>query len=340
MRSVLILAPVILILASAPADRPSEDRVALIHEGARDWLVAVFPAYRLPGEEPTSVEPSIRERMWRRFGPEGEGSVMARKYLGSGVVVDATGEIITSNAVIEPGAGSVGVGFCDGKTLKAAVVARYERGNLALLKVEGGSFTPAPLAERDPPRPGEVVFTAGNVLDSIGIDGTPSLSRGVIARLGRASGDAGYPGWAIETDAAVNVGSYGGALVNLEGKVIGIVDSGFSVRRWLGQAIPIDVVREILPDLRKGWTPRHTIGIRTESAAGGGVTVIAVEEGGPGAEAGLRPGDRILEADGREVTGPREIDGLTARLPVGTPIRMRIARGEESLEIRVRIGKE
>ena len=336
MVTLLTIAPLLLSLACQPGDLPDEDKLARTLEGARKWLVAVFPDWQLPGEASPPGEESLRERMWRRWE---EGGRMGRKYLGTGVAVSEDGEIITSNEVIPPGAVAMGIRFSDGRTGKAEVVARYERGNLALLRVEGEALDPAPLSARQEARPGEVVFTVGNVLDSIGIDGTPAISRGVIVRVGRASGGGRYRGWALETDAAINNGSYGGALLDLEGEVIGIVDPGYSYRRWLGQAIPIGIVREILPDLRKGWIPRHTIGLGIEAVPEGGVKVVKVMKGGPAEAAGLRPGDRLLQAEKREIGGPRDLDGVVARLPVGTPIAIRLLRGEETLRLLVRIGR-
>ena len=332
------LISILTLLLLTPGAGSSEEDQARIVEDSRKWVVAVFPSYRLPGEESKPGEESLRERMWRRWGPDGEASPMGQKYLGSGVVVSEKGEIITSDAVIAPKADSVGVRFCDGTMVKASVVARYRRGNLALLKVEASSLVPAPLSMGGVPRRGQIVFTLGNVLDSIGIDGTPGISRGVICRIGR--GERGYRGLALETDAAINAGSYGGALVDLKGEVIGIVDTGYSEHRWLGQAIPIGVIREILPDLRKGWTPRGTLGLRTEVTPEGGVAVAGIVEKGPAQRAGLLAGDLIVKAEGKGILLPRDLEGIVAGLPVGATIDVHAVRGAERKTFRVRIGPE
>ena len=94
------------------------------------------------------------------------------------------------------------------------------------------------------------------------VEGSSAISRGVVSRRGRAEGDGLYRGLVIETDAAVNTGIYGGALLDASGELVGILDPGYSQRQWMGQAIPVSVLRAALPDLRKGWTPRHSIGMR------------------------------------------------------------------------------
>ncbi|MCZ6601383.1 MAG: trypsin-like peptidase domain-containing protein [Planctomycetota bacterium] len=332
MSPIVIIAWASLALASPVEDVDAEQELHRRVAASREWLVAVFPA--------ESGTRSLREQMWGRRRRGGKGPAVSRKYVGTGFVISTTGEIVTSNEVIPPGAKEVGVRFCDGRTMKASVIARYERGNLALIAVEGESFKTAPLSTRDDVKIGELVFTLGNVLDSIGIDGRPAVSRGVIARAGRAEGEGTYRGWAYETDAAVNSGSYGGPLLDLDGEVIGIVDPGYSTQRWLGQVIPIQVFREVLVDLRKGWLPRHTVGLSAEAAPEGGIAVVEVEKGGPADRAGLRPGDRIIRAEREEITRPRDLDTIAARFPVRTPIVLQVLRGKEETRLMVRIGRK
>ena len=321
--------------AAAAAAKPPEAERNLVGlaEASGEWLVSVFPYSRLGEGGDEDAETSIRERIWKRFG--GEITAMAEKYLGTGIVIDPKGEVVTSNEVIPRRAEKVGVRFGDGRAFAARVVARYEPGNLALLQIEKADedevFPAARLGASSGLRPGNVVFSAGNVLDSIGIDGRPAVSRGVVSRLGPAQGAGLYRGHVIETDAAVNGGSYGGALLDPSGAVVGILDTGYSHRQWLGQAIPVEVLIEALPDLRQGLLPRHTLGFRAR-AEGDRVVVIDVAAGGPAAAGGLKAGDAILEANGERVKRRRDVDGLAFTLPVTAPIALRVRRGQEETE--------
>ena len=342
MATLLPIVPLLWALAAlAPPDSQEDDAYRLLEDSSA-WIVAIFPASLLPGASPDLTEESLRKRL---MGQEAEVGAVGRKFIGTGIVV-GDGEILTSNGVIPEGARKVGVRTQKGHASEAEVVARYERGGLALLKVppevlgrEGSRGAPT-LGRSADVRPGQRVFTIGNVFHSIGIDGTPAISRGVVSRVGRAEGEGRYRGEVIETDGAINPGSYGGPLLNLDGEVIGIIDLGYSHRRWIGQAIPIDVVKEVLPDLRKGWTPRHTLGMRTEDDEGAGVTITATDPEGPAGIAGLRQGDRIIRADGEEIASGRDLDGVAARLPIGTPIDLVVIRGGETIRVRLRVGKE
>lgn len=323
------------------ADAAAAERNLLgMADASSEWLVSVFPYSRLGEGGDEEAETSIRERLWERMGSG--MTAMAEKYLGTGIVIAANGEVVTSNEVIPRRAEKVGVRFGDGRAFVGRVVARYEPANLALLRIETKEgdepFPVARLGASANLRPGSVVFSVGNVLDSIGIDGKPSVSRGVVSRFGSAQGSGLYRGPVIETDAAVNNGAYGGALLDPSGSVLGILDAGYSHRQWLGQAIPIEVLLEALPDLREGRLPKHTLGFRSKGD-GGSLRVAAVAADGPAATAGLQVGDAILSANGQPVKRRREVDGLAFTLPLTAPVTLRVRRGEEEIVVVVKVGK-
>lgn len=207
---------------------------------------------------------------------------------------------------------------------------------MVLLRIQATGLTPAPLGESGDVHVGDVVFTAGNVLGSIDIDGAVAVSRGVVSATGRARQKGfEYRGPVLETDAAINAGIFGGALLDSEGKVIGILHPGYSGHRWLGQAIPVDVLREALPHLRDGVEPRPTLGMKTD-----GAVVSEILPGGPSDRAGLEIGDRILEVDGKGVSGRQRPEDRIWDLPGACRVPVRIQRGAEEMTLWVRIGCE
>ncbi len=270
---------------------------------------------------------------------------------GAGFVIDEEGRILTASTLV-PASGRVEVMFKGHHRAMAKVIGRDPRTRSALLQVEdlekinkllGTSKLPTlKLGSSSGLKRGRVVATLGNAYNSMQIDGQAAYSLGVVSSIGRLRDADGYKGVAIETDAAVNPGSYGGPLCDLDGKVVGIVIEPVSPKRWLGVAVPIDDVKPILDDLRAGRAPAPprlglSISTTTEPSLQG-VKVAEVEEGGPAAKAGLKAGDVLAALDGVKIVEAYDIEKELTLLSQGSPVELNIVRGGKKLSLHVTLG--
>ena len=236
---------------------------------------------------------------------------------------------------------------------RANVVARDPVNGVALLELEGreqvaarlpgGKISFLEFGDSTVLRAGETVFTAGNAFDSLAVDGVPAFSRGVVSRVGRLR-EGSYRGVMIETDAAVNPGSFGGPLLDRSGRVVGVISQEFSSRRFLGVAIPGQQVRVSYTALRSGRPPaRGLLGVfvraRGGEAAPDGLEVLQVAPGSPAAAAGLMVGDRLIELDGLRLRDEADLAGELNGLPPGSPVAVRIKRGEADRQLEVVLGE-
>jgi serine protease Do len=276
------------------------------------------------------------------FGPEER--LRQVEGLGSGFIVSQDGYIVTNHHVVA-GATRIVVTLMDGRQLPAQLIAADELTDLAVLKVDGGDLPVAPLGESDDLLIGEWAIAIGNPFGYLLADRNPSVTVGVISALGRDvrpdQGGDGQQVWSnmIQTDAAINPGNSGGPLVNSQGEVIGVNSfifsrSGGSI--GLGFAIPIDRAKRALADvvefgsIRRPWTGLH---VSTETPAGNdrlsaGVIVTRVDPGSPAAEAGLREGDLLVEAEGEPVGSAFDWEGRMLDLPSGASVELVVQRPE------------
>ncbi|MEV0591309.1 S1C family serine protease [Nonomuraea cavernae] len=255
--------------------------------------------------------------------------------LGSGIVYDTAGHIIT-NAHVVGEATRMKVTLATGGTERdAKLVKSFAPGDLAIIKVDDTKgLTPAKFGDSAKLRVGQVVLAMGNPL---GLSG--SVTNGIISALGRTVSEPEEPGSpaatianAIQTSAAINPGNSGGALVDLTGQVIGIptlsaVDPNLSggAANGIGFAIPsntaTDIAEQIVRDGKVTNTHRAALGIRGSTIVGGtgspaGVGVVAVEAGSGAKKAGIKPGDVILSIDGKETHTMADLaEYLTTRKP-------------------------
>ena len=276
-------------------------------------------------------------------------------YLGSGIVVDDKGHVVTNHHVIE-GAEKVFITLADGKEREAEFVGADAIADLAILKIDPSGVTPAVLGDSDDVRLGEWALAIGNPYGATLGDPTPTITAGVISATGRffrSSGEALrlYEGM-IQTDAAINSGNSGGALVNALGEVIGVntfifSESGGSV--GIGFAIPVNRMKRMLEEIRQHGrlrevdldftvidiTPyiQQALGLRTRQ----GVVVYQVETRGPAAEAGIEPGDVVLKIAGHAISNQREFLVHVLGAPVGREVVLEVLRGEKSFETRYKV---
>jgi S1-C subfamily serine protease len=264
--------------------------------------------------------------------------------LGSGVVLDKAGNIVT-NAHVAANASSFEVQLAsDTKPRSARLVGAYPAGDLAVIRADDPSgLRPARFGDSDRARPGDVVLAVGNPLGL-----SSSVTEGIVSATGRAVTEPATPGSpgatlvdAIQTSAPINPGNSGGALVNTDGQVIGIptlaaAGTQGSQAQGIGFAIPSNTARDIAAQLIKSGhvtsTGRAAIGAQVASVSvpdgsASGAGIVAVTTGGPADRAGLRPGDVIVAADGEPITTPEELIVAIRKHAPGDRIVLTYLRG-------------
>jgi serine protease Do len=303
-----------------------------------------------PGQDPFGDDPF--GEFWRRFfGEPGmpEGPSGPRQGLASGFVIDAKGLILTNNHVVEQ-ADKITVRFADDREFSAKVLGRDPRTDIAVIQITDSkdNFSVAPLGNSDKLRVGEWVVAMGS---PFGLDNT--LTVGVVSAKGRRIGAGPYDNF-IQTDASINPGNSGGPLVNLRGEVIGVNTAIFSRsggNMGIGFAIPIDLVKEILPELIKsgkvtrGWlgvsiqrvTPEiaQSLGLKEQR----GALVAGVMDDSPAAQADIRVGDVIVEYNGKPVQSSDQLPILVARTPVGQSVQAVVLRDKQRVPINIKIAE-
>jgi putative serine protease PepD len=272
--------------------------------------------------------------------------------VGTGVVLDDSGNILTNNHVVEAAVrqGTITVRFDDGQTAKATVVGTSPSNDLAVIKVDGVTdLVPAVFAKSSSLQVGQAVVAAGAPLGL-----SESITSGIVsstARPVRSGSDDGAVYLAVQTDAAINPGNSGGPLVDLNGAVVGInssiasTGSGSSAGNiGIGFAIPADVAVRISADLiDDGTSTNAAMGVTvaggdTELAAAGGVPLQTVVDGGAAAEAGLRAGDVVTRIDDFETTTADGLIAATRFYPPGTAVQVAYIRDGERRTVEVTLG--
>jgi serine protease Do len=289
--------------------------------------------------------PFMDEPLFRQFfgdDPRGNQPQMRQQGLGSGVIISEDGYILTNNHVVE-GADKDGVkvGLADGKAeYPATVVGTDPQTDVAVLKIEASELTPITLGNSDHLEIGDVVLAIGN---PFGVG--QSVSMGIISALGRDSGGRilgrqGYEDF-IQTDAPINVGNSGGALVDAEGRLIGInqsIVSGSGANAGVGFAVPINLARSIVDRLvTDGKVTRGFLGVDIQPVSmelakafdlpdENGALIGGVRPGTPAARAGLKAGDVITELNGKKVTDSRHFRMMVAQTPPRTKVTLKFLR--------------
>jgi serine protease DegS len=269
------------------------------------------------------------------------------RTLGSGVIVDEAGHIVTNHHVIA-NADSIRIQLRDGRVADAHVVGSDPDTDLAVLKIDLQHLPVAPLGRSDQLRVGDVVLAIGNPL---GLSQT--VTHGIVSAVSRSQlGIAPLEDF-IQTDAAINRGNSGGALVDASGNLVGIntamVAKSLGVE-GIGFAIPVNMVRGVMSDIIahgrviRGWMGIVPEDLSDEQAqllglAQGGVVVSALYVGSPAQEAGLRPGDLLTSIDGLTPASAQDVLGHIALHKPGSLITLRGLRGRRPFELRARVGE-
>ena len=271
----------------------------------------------------------------------------ARSGLGSGVIIDAKGIILTNYHVVE-GADEVLVELADGRQFSAAEVKADEQSDLAVLRIKADHSLPAAtLGDSDKLEIGDWVLAIGHPFD---LDLT--VSSGIISGKARVL-PSGRRADFLQTDAAINPGNSGGPLVNLDGEVVGIntaIASSNGGYQGVGFAIPANLAKWVTKQLiAKGSVQRAYLGVRIEEIRGDkaeelgidpgkGVMVAEVFPGTPAAKAGLRRNDRILKFAGHEVHNPRQLQEVVEQTELGTSQATEIIRDGKPQTVQVVAG--
>jgi serine protease Do len=304
----------------------------------------------------TPFEDLFEEFFNRRGQGQGPGSEAPRNSpqqrrsnsLGSGFVIDPSGIVVTNNHVIGD-ANDISVIFSDGTRLKAEIVGKDSKVDLAVLKVK----TDKPLkavsfGDAEAIRPGDWVMAIGN---PFGLGG--SVTAGIVSARGRNIDSGPYDNY-IQTDASINKGNSGGPLFNMKGEVIGIntailSPTGGSV--GIGFAVPASTAIPIIDQLRQfGETRRGWLGVRIQNVddataealnlgAARGALIAGVDEKGPAKPAGLEVGDVIVRFDGKEVKDSRDLPRIVAATPVGKAVDVTIVRKGKEERKQVTLGR-
>jgi len=286
---------------------------------------------------------------WRRFfgGPAPRGPQRQRS-LGSGFIIDGDGSILTNNHVVE-NASKIVVKLSDDQEYEAKVIGRDPKTDIAIIRINAKTNLPtASFGDSDKLEVGEWVMAIGN---PFGLDST--VTSGIVSAKGRHIGQSPYDNF-IQTDASINPGNSGGPLINLRGEVIGINTAIFSRTGGnigIGFAIPINLVKELLPQLRgKGKVTRGYLGVLIQKVTpeigeslglerSSGALVANVSKDGPADKAGVKVGDVIIEFDGKEVKDSGDLPIIVARTAVDKKVRMKVLRDKKEILLNVAVGE-
>ncbi len=278
------------------------------------------------------------------FGHRGR----VERSLGSGVVIDDAGHIVTNNHVV-PEASSVKVEIADGRVADAKVLGRDPDTDLAVLEIELDNLPTMPLGRSDTLRVGDVVLAIGNPL---GLSQT--VTQGIVSATGRGQlGVADFESF-IQTDAAINFGNSGGALINSSGELIGIntaILARNSGIEGISFAIPVDLVRGVMQEIIRhgrvirGWIDVDAADLNAQQAQAlgvgteGGVVIAYLDRDGPACRAGLRAGDMITHMDGQPIQTSSQARARVASLTPGARVAIRALRRGQPIELTIPVAE-
>jgi serine protease Do len=283
-------------------------------------------------------DPQMDEFFYRFFGgrPPRE---QVRQSLGSGFIISADGYILTNNHVVDM-ARDIKVALSDGRVMDAKLVGKSMEIDIALIKVEATGLPLVVLGDSDALEVGDWVVAIGN---PFGLSHT--VTAGIVSAKGRVIGVGPYDDL-IQTDAAINPGNSGGPLFNIKGEVVGINTVIIATGQNLGFAVPISIVKEVLPSIKeKGRPDMGWLGVSAQqvtpdlSAALGlpepiGALINGINTGSPADKAGLRRGDVIVELDGKKILDPSELPRMVAFGHIGKTVTLKIIRQGKPVEIK------
>jgi Do/DeqQ family serine protease len=313
-------------------------------------VVTVHSARRVraPRQHPFFDNPRFREFFGLPREPETQQPRV--RGLGSGVIVSAEGYILTNHHVID-GAEEITVQLIDDRSFSARLVGSDPPSDLAVLKIDQSNLPIVNMGDSDRARVGDVVLAIGNPL---GLEQT--VTAGIVSAKGRSTGlsDGSFEDF-IQTDAPINQGNSGGALINAAtGELIGInsqILSPTGGNIGIGFAIPVNMAKSVMDQLiRSGAVRRGSLGVTIQPLTpdavsqlglqnARGALVNSVVSGGPADRAGVRAGDVIISFNGAAVEDPNALRNAVARTPPGSDVGLTVWRNRREEQLRVRLGE-
>ena len=307
-------------------------------------VVNVFSTKMVRNPFGRDMRPLFNDPLFRRFfgdhfdedSPRQVPRMQKQQSLGSGVIVSKDGHVLTNNHVVD-GADEIKVALLSGKReFTAKVVGRDPKTDIAVLKIDAGDLPPLTLAASDQVAVGDVVLAVGN---PFGLGQTVTM--GIVSATRRGGmGIEEYEDF-IQTDASINPGNSGGALVDTEGRLVGICTAILSRsggNQGVGFAVPIDLARNVMEQiLKKGHVVRGYLGVSIQDVSpelrkefsvpeGRGALIGGVTDGGSAAAAGLKSGDVIVEFDGKPVADSRDLKLLVGQTAPGAKVDVKGVR--------------
>lgn len=291
------------------------------------------------------TQPPALNQLFGDFWPSYRQRV--ERSLGSGVIVDRAGTVVTNQHVIA-GADSIRVQLADGRIASSTIVGQDPDTDIAILHLDIDKLPVMPLGRSDTLRVGDIVLAIGN---PYGLSQT--VTQGIVSATGRGQlGLATFENF-IQTDAAINLGNSGGALIDAQGDLVGIntavLNRAYGGPEGIGFAIPVNLVRGVMEQiLKQGHVVRGWLGFVPQDvsdeqaaqlgiAAGGGVTVVNILVKSPAFEAGVRPGDLITALGHEPVRSSQDLVSRVAALPPGAQVELegRHARAPYKVNLKV-----
>ncbi len=283
---------------------------------------------------------------FRRFFGEVPDQELRQRSLGSGFIIDKEGYIITNNHVVD-NAEEISVKLADGREYKAKVIGRDPKTDLALIKISSlfKDLPFIPLGDSEKMRVGDWVLAIGN---PFGLEET--VTQGIISATGRVIGSGPYDNF-LQTDAPINPGNSGGPLINLTGEVIGINSAIVQAGQGIGFAIPSNLAKNIVPQLKeKGKVTRGWIGVSVQAVTPEiaqalgvkgpqGALVSEVVLGGPAEAAGVKRGDVIVSFGGKEIRKVGDLTLAVAETPAGKRVDLKVIRDSRELTLAIKAGE-
>jgi serine protease Do/serine protease DegQ len=342
--------PILKLDASPVNDRksPLVASYAEVIEPAQTAVVSVYSKKIV--RQRVAVNPLLRQFFGDAL-PEQE-QPKPEEGLGSGVIVSPDGYILTNHHVVE-GADELKVLLADERELIAKVIGTDPKTDIAVIKIDADKLPVVTLADSDNIRVGDVVFAVGNPL---GVGQTVTM--GIVSAKGRSVGIleevAGYESF-IQTDAAINMGNSGGALVDAKGRLVGINSAILSPSRGnigIGFAVPINLAATVMHSLiETGSVSRGYLGVASQTLSADhaealglarntkGVMITDVYPGTPAEQAGLRRGDVILSINEKAVTSLRDLRVLIAQTAPGSKVKLKVSRDGKDRLVEAALGK-
>jgi putative serine protease PepD len=326
-------------------------------------LLAWAPALPAAGE-PAAPAASGLDRAHRAVVEKVRPSIVGIRargtlgdVVGTGILIDRDGTILTSSSVVGRGADTIRVYTTGPRLLAARLVGVREEEECALIQVDPCGLPPIVMGDSDAVTVGQRVYAVGNAENALVHDDQAAFAVGLVSGLyglREARMGSTYTGRVIETTAAVNPGIEGGALVDAEGRLVGLLILNYSPLRWLGTAIPVNSLKPVIEELRRAKPPPEAkdpgqspapgviaffgADFEPDPAEQGGLTIKSVAPEGPAEAAGLVPGDRVLEVAGKKVSKPAELVAELRKLAPGDLVWMKVDLGGAVREIKVKLG--